>query len=361
MRTSQPTPTKPPQAPPRGPEPRRVLLIRPSALGDVCRTVPLAVSLKAAFPSCTLDWLVQDAFVGAVQAHPAVDHVVPFPRKDLGRLAGSLRLGDVAGWLNRTLRDPGYDLVIDAQGLLRSGLFAWWTRAPRRIGPSDAREGARLAYTSAVRSPDGLGRAHTVDRMLDLVAAVGATPVRDLRLYAPPEARAWAAEEPALRARFAVLAPTSRWPGKRWPAERFAIVATELLARGYDRVVIVGAGGEKPQCGPLLQLAAQDGRVVDMLGRTSVSQLLALIERASLVIANDSAALHIAVGYDRPMIALFGPTRIDLVGPYRREADVIQHLEPGETEHLSHKDDASGRELMERISVADVLRRVPSG
>jgi len=331
-----------------------VLLIRPSALGDVCRTVPLAVSIKRAWPGCTLDWLVQDAFVEAVAAHPAVDAVVPFPRKQIGRYARTLQVGALRRWLDQTFRAPGYDMVIDAQGLFRSGVFSWWSHARQRIGFADAREFGWLGYTQryAVDQP------HTVDKMLGLIEAAGIPPIADLRLHAPECERANVASDPILACRYAVVAPTSRWEGKRWPVERFAAVASGLLSRGFERVVLVGGKGERDQCGPLLELASREPRIVDRIGATSVGGLLALIEKSGLVIANDSAALHIAVGFGRPIVALFGPTRIDLVGPYHRERDVLQHLEPGETEKLDHKHDRKGRELMERIYVEEVLERV---
>lgn len=344
-----------------GPAPKRVLLIRPSALGDVCRSVPLAVSIKRAWPSCTLDWLVQDAFAQAIASHPCVDHAIPFPRKHLGKLAASLRLGQVFAWMNQTLRKPGYDVVIDAQALFRSGLFTWWTRAPRRIGFADARELGWLGLTQRCR----VDAVHTVDRMLGLLAAAGIPPVADLQLYAPQSERDAIAADPELaNRRFAVIAPTSRWPGKRWPADRFATVAAELLnpgrSRNFERVVIVGSASERDQCAPLLELARRDPRVIDRIGSTSIASLMALIQASSLVIANDSAALHIAVGFNKPIVALFGPTRIDRVGPYHHERDVLQHLEPGETEHLNHKNERRGRELMDRITTTEVLDRVES-
>lgn len=335
--------------------PGRVLIIRPSALGDVCRSVPLAVSIKQAWPNCRLDWLVQDVFADAIAAHPCVDRAVPFPRKQVGAWTTSGRYDRALAWMTATLRKPGYDLVIDAQGLARSGIFSWWTRAPRRIGFADAREFGWLGSNERHR----IDTPHTVDKMLGLIQAAGISPVCDLRLYAPESERARIAADPQLAGhRFAVVAPTSRWPGKRWPADRFAAVSLELLARGYSRVVLVGTAGERDQCGPALELSRSNPAVIDRVGGTSVGGLLALIEASSLVIANDSAALHIAVGFDRPIVALFGPTRIDQVGPYHRERDVLQHLEPGETEDLDHKNPRLGRELMDRITVDEVLERV---
>lgn len=319
--------------------PRRILLIRPSALGDVCRTVPLASSLKATWPEAQLEWLVNAPYREAVVAHPSVDGVVEFDRARFARSPA-----DAAAFM-LSLRQRRYDLVIDAQGLARSGVFSWVTRAPLRIAHRDAREGAWIAATSRVESSR---ERHTVDRMLDLLTPLGVASVRDLRLTVPEASRQRVGHDPELAPGGVVIAPTSLWPGKRWPIERFAELARRLVARGVGPIVAIGGPRERDQCGPLL---AVEG-VADRVGRTSVGEMMAIIERAPLVVANDSAALHIAVGLDRPIVALFGPTRTGLVGPYGRDNDVIQHITPAD--RLDHKDHAAGRTLMERITTDEV-------
>lgn len=333
--------------------PERILIIRPSALGDVCRSVPVLASLRAAYPSAVIDWLVQDTFRDGVSAHPALTSVVAFPRREFGAWWRPGVFGAFRAWLG-SLAQAGYDLVLDCQGLARSGLFAWATRAPRRIGPADARELGWLGLTERVRVPATF---HTVDRMLALVEAAGVEAVRDMRLYAPPAEREAVGSEALASMRYAVLAPTSRWAGKQWPAERYASVARELLARGwYDGVVLVGARSEREQIGPVLALAGSDRRVVDLVGETTIGRLMAIIERSALVVANDSAALHMAVGFQRPVVALFGPTRVDMVGPYGHSDRVVQHVRPGDT--MDHKNAPAGRAMMERISVEEVLALV---
>ncbi len=325
--------------------PRKILLIRPSALGDVCRTVPVVASLRRAYPDAAIDWLVQDTFVDAVAHHPALRRVIPFPRKALGR---SLLRGNPLPTLAflRTLRSEHYDLTIDAQGLGRSGLFAWATRAARRVGYAHAPEGAWLGYTHLAREPKSR---HTVDRMLGLLRPLGVPAVSDLRLFADPQAVSDVVVEHAEP--YALLAPTSRWASKRWPADRFAELARRLIERGVPRIVVVGSPSERNQCTPLLELAASSPRVTDRVGSTSVAQLMALVSRAKLVVANDSAALHMAVGFDRPTVALYGPTDVSRVGPYRRDADVVQHIR--RRDPIDHKTDANVA-LMERITTDEV-------
>lgn len=334
--------------------PRRILIVRPSALGDVCRSVPVLATLRAAYPDARIDWLVQDTFAAAVEHHPALDGVVPFPRRRFARVWTPGSLGAFFEW-SAVLSDGGYDLVVDAQGLARSGVLGAITGAPLRLGYANAQECAAVFYTRRVRVARDL---HAVDRMVRLVSTgLGISPVVDMRLHTSAEDRRGAAAIAGDRP-LIVLAPTSRWAAKRWPADRFAALGGALLgsatgARGRDSaVVLVGGPGEHDQCGPLLSMARQEPRLIDAIGRTSVGVLMALIERATLVVANDSAALHMAVGFDRPCVALFGPTDIGRVGPFRRERDVIQHPRPGDV--LDHKS-PGGAVMMERITVGEVL------
>lgn len=328
--------------------PSRILLIRPSALGDVCRTVPVLASLRRTYPDARIDWLVQDSFADAILHHPALTHAVPFPRRLLGESIRRLDIAPVMGFLD-TLAEAHYDLVIDVQGLARSGFFAYWTGAHRRVGLTNAREMGWLGLNERHHVPRDV---HTVDRMLEVLRLAGIQPILDMRLYVSDTARqqlhslGHTHDGP-----YIVLAPTSRWPAKRWPVDRFAEVAEQLASRGLP-VVLVGGKSERDQCEPLIDLAARNPLILDLIGQTTVAQLMALIESSALVIANDSAALHMAVGFDRPLIALYGPTRVDLVGPYRREADVIQHITPAD--ELDHKLGAHVS-LMHRITTDEVI------
>jgi len=335
-------------------EVRRILLIRPSALGDVCRTVPILVSLKNAYPKAEIDWLVQDTFADAISAHPDIHEVIPFPRKYFGRAIRDYRSArDLVRWL-KNLRTRKYDLVYDCQGLARSGFFAWSTRAPKRVGFADAREAGHLGYTHRYTINPKL---HTVDRMLALLEADDIKTVQDMRLYVSQVDTEWWASIHNLKSakQYAVLAPTSRWETKRWPEDRFAALLNPLLDSGYQTIYIVGSETEKLQCTSLLDRC--DGvHVINLMGATRVGQLLAVIQNANLVIANDSAALHIAVGFYRPYIALFGPTDITQVGPYKGDQWVLQHLNDSETLH--HKNTSLGQSIMARISVDDVLNKL---
>ncbi len=337
-------------------DPKRILIVRPSALGDVCRTVGVLVSLRKAYPEARIDWLVQEEFSAAIRSHPALDGTVEFPRERMGRWWRSpARARELGRWLLE-LRRRGYDLVFDLQGLGRSGLMTWVTGARRRVGLRSARELGWLGYN--VRRPSPTGR-HTVEQMMSPLVAEGIEPVYDLALYLADEHRLWWAARPEARGSYAVLAPTSRWPSKRWPAADFSALIGPLLERGFDRVVLIGSPREVDQT---RRITPTDGKargtVADLVGRTSLGQTMAVIAAAGLVIANDSAPLHMAVGFARPCLGLYGPTDPARVGPWGREEAVLRGFCPAPGESVNYRDRRLGDALMRLIRPADVLERV---
>lgn len=346
--------------------PKRILMIRPSALGDVCRTVPVLVSLRAAYPDADIDWVVQDTILAAIDAHPALSRAIAFPRtRFAGWWRSPRRAREMKQWFD-AIRRSRYDLVLDCQGLGRSGLISFVSGAPVRVGLRRAREFGWLGYNRRVKHHAGL---HTVDQMMTLVKHLGIEPVYDMRLYVTQAHAAWwdtARRECGIGdVNYAVIAPTSRWRSKRWPVEHFAALIDPLLQRGHKRIVLIGAPGEEAQLGDLVDAnhspcdsGGSEGSIVNLVGKTSIGQTMAVIERSSLVIANDSAPLHMAVGFDRPCIALFGPTDPARVGPFRREACVVRKYEPASGSPAHFKDAKLGDSLMRLIGVDDVLEHL---
>ncbi len=344
--------------------PQRILLIRPSALGDVCRTVGVLASLRQAFPNAAIDWIVQDDFAPAVQAHPAVDEIIGFPRSHftkLGKGPGSLLA--MLGWL-RSLRKKHYDLVLDCQGLARSGMMTFVTGAKTRIGQRSAREFAWLAYNQrAPKDKSTLLPPHTVDQMFLLIEHLGIPVIRDMRLFVEQTHASWWDQQREnlgiASGPYAVLAPTSRWLSKRWPIDRFAQLIEPLLQRGFTGVVVIGSPSEASQVQPLF--SGHDGGrapLINLVGKTGIGQTMAVLAGAGIIIANDSAPLHIAVGFDRPCVGLFGPTEPAIVGPYQRNDAVVRGYHPGPGEKIHFKDAKLGDSLMRFISTATVIQAI---
>ncbi|MHC4448407.1 MAG: glycosyltransferase family 9 protein [Planctomycetota bacterium] len=341
-------------------DPQRILIVRPSALGDVCRTVGVLVSLRQAFPAARIDWAVQEEFTPAIRAHPALDEVVAFPRARWARWWRSPGITfEMMKWFGALYRRR-YDLVLDCQGLGRSGLITWATGAKRRVGLRRAREFAWLGYNARhARSP----APHTVEQMMGLLEAEGITPVYDLTLHVPPEDQHWWRDRrdamEIAEDRYAVLAPTGRWPSKRWPAANWSKLIDPLRERGFEQLLLIGAHSETDQVQGIAPAEGPAARsVINLVGRLSLGQSMAVIAGAGLVIANDSAPLHMAVGLDRPCLGLFGPTDPAVVGPYGRDDAVLRGEPTPSRQTGNYRDPHLGDALMRLIRPADVLEKV---
>ncbi len=349
-----------------GPTPRRILIIRPTALGDVARTVPVLATLRQTYPNAHIDWLVAKVFADAVRHHPMLDGVIEFDRKQLARFGLSLSATKAGLRFAKLLREKKYDAVYDLQGLFRSGLFTRLTRAPRRIGFANAREAGWLGYNTRHRIDANL---HTVDRMLGLLAADGLEPVQDMRLFLANEDAAWLEtfkrDHGIGEAGYACIAPTARWGCKCWPIERYGQVARRMLEQGLagDKLVLIASPNERDQVMPIFETLVGNGAAGgDLRDRvvfpaTSVGQMMALLSKTRVLICNDSAPLHIAVGFDRPAVALFGPTDPATVGPYRKEKSVLRppEAEQVKSNYRKHLDDPT---LISKITVDEVWEKL---
>ncbi len=328
--------------------PERILFIRPSALGDVCRSVPVVASLHVAFPDAAIDWLVQTEFLDAVSEHPAVREAIPFPRRELKQWYLPSGFKQVKS-LTKQLKEASYDLVVDGQGLGRSGMLALSTCAKQRVGPDHAREFGWLGYTNRVQT----NAPHTVDAMLELVESIGVQAVKDMRLYTPSYAEAWwdSFRKEHGVGEYVVLAPTSRWISKQWPIQRFCEIASHLQSIG-KQVVVVGAPNEQEQVESLVQMEG----VINLLPELSVGGLMATISHSELLIGNDSAAIHIGVGYGVPLVALYGPTNPIEVGPYEQLSSVLSA--PVNYSNVHFKDNSVGDSIMTQIDTDVVIGRI---
>ncbi len=292
--------------------PSRILIIKPSALGDVVHGLPVLVRLRKKWPNAKISWLVAPAFAGLLENHPLLDEVIRFDRHDYGVAwrspAALLRL-----WrFIRDLRGHKFDLVIDLQGLFRSGWLAKRSKAPLRVGFAKTRELAWIFYTHRV--PVDFANDHAVTRNLAIATALGCD---EGDVEFPLVSEEAVPESIPLATRYAVILPGTNWATKRWPVEHFASLVEPLRTRFNLKVVVAGGPGD-------VALASQIPADYNLAGKTSLKQLVALLNGAAIVIANDSGPMHIAAALNRPLVALFGPTNPTRTGPYAREDTVIR-------------------------------------
>jgi lipopolysaccharide heptosyltransferase I len=295
--------------------PQRILLIKPSAIGDVVHTLPILKLVRNRYPSAHLAWLVTPACSGLLEGHPLLDEVILFDRRRYGKGWKSPHSLFGLTSFTRELRRRKFDLVLDLQGLFRSGWLAWQTRAPIRVGFSNAREFAPLFYTHRVDVGDV--EQHATDRYLKVAAAIGCdTGPIEYVFNTTADDRALVTEKVGHNRPYAVLLPGTNWPTKRWPVERFAALSWALKERlGFETIV---AGGPDD-----VALAEKIGGN-NLAGKTTLRELVALLERASLVVANDSGPMHIATALNRPLVTVYGPTNPIRTGPYGRMDSVVR-------------------------------------
>jgi lipopolysaccharide heptosyltransferase I len=305
---------------------QRILIIKPSSPGDIIHALPVLHGLRRRHPQAHLAWLVATSFVDLIAADPALDEVVPFDRKRFGRLGRSMRVsGEFASFV-RGLRARKYDLVVDLQGLFRSGFLALASGAAVRVGFAAARELAWMFYTHKVPGAENdehaADRNYRVGRLLDFADLpmdfTIAITDGDRRQAAGALAEAGLPPEGA----YAVLVPVTRWETKCWPAERFGRLARMIKECHGLGTALVG-GGADVAVGDAVAAAA-GGAARNLCGRTTLRQLAALIDRASIVVTADSTPMHLAAALQRPLVALFGPTNPARTGPYGRGQDVLQ-------------------------------------
>ena len=308
----------------------RILIIKPSSLGDVVHALPTVSLIRRKFPDAHIAWLVNDSLISLLQRCPVIDEILPFERE---RFRSPWQWPHFAGFL-ATLRKQRFDLVVDLQGLLRSGLMSWATCAPRRIGLSDAREGARLFYNEIVRVP----RAHAVERYLCAARHLGcdSTPI-EFPLGVSSQVK---------REGLIGVNPSARWATKLWGSDKFA----ELVQRlPRERVVLTGSAGEREQIGKI----AQGCR--NVAGETDLFQLAELYRRCAVVITNDSGPMHVAAAVGTPVVGIFGPTDPSLTGPYGKEQVIFRAGIPCSPCFKDYCTNKVHMECMKLITVDQVL------
>lgn len=300
--------------------------------------LPVLHGLRVRYPDAKIDWLLASPFAPLLDGHEELDEVVLFDRRRFGQLG---RRPTVAGEFVRfvrRLRERRYDLVVDIQGLLRTGFLTWMTGASARVGFRDAREGAPLFYTHHLPADDR--EVHAVDRNYRVADLLGfghvpvqfKLPLRDsatrdaLELLRESGGLSAEAHPHGHRGRFdkhlVVVAPTARWETKVWPPERFSETIDRLSEDDSVRCVLVGGGDEVDRCEQIVKLCRR--RPVNLAGRTSLQELAAVVGLADLVICHDSAVAHLAVAMNRRLVCITGPTNPQRTGPYRRAEDVVR-------------------------------------
>jgi len=310
-------------------EPRSILLVRLSARGDIVFSSPMVRALRRSYPQAHLTWLVEAHTAELIRHHPELDEVLVWDRSRWRSLLRERRFGTLfreARKLVRDLRSRKFDLALDLQGLLRSGVWTFLSGAATRIG-LQSREGSGLFMTRVVdRDRKGGDPALVSSEYLYLARQMGLD-VGDFRMEVPLTREDRTFARAAVRALglsggYAVAVPFTTLPSKHWFEDRWARLMDDLeRERGLPTVILGGPGDQEAQ---RRIRAMTGGKPRSLVGETSLTQAAALLETADLVIGVDTGLTHMGMALERPTIAIFG-SNIPYTDPRTEKGRVLVH------------------------------------
>lgn len=279
----------------------KILVIKPSSFGDIIQTLQVIEGAYRAAQkqgiTLQIHWIVREIFAEIVQLNPFIEKCFIFERK--GGIASFCRL-------MQEVRKETYDWIFDFQGLLRSGLMTFFARGSHKIGRKDAREGSRLFYSKTYAPKEE--NLHAVDILQALLQTLPFKSIPQRPLTFKEIKKDFGIPNNAV-----LLFPNSRGPKKEWP---YFFELTELLLEKTS-FPCVWVGQQ------MLDKVPKHSRFTNLIGKTQLSDLPALIQHTACVIANDSGPIHLAAALNKPLVGLYGPTDANRYGPYPVEKHSI--------------------------------------
>ena len=335
------------QLPVHSSDPKKILLILHGSIGDVTRALPLASVLRKGFPRSYIAWSIEPTSRPLLEHNPAIDQIILFDR--------------VRGWTAlapflRQIREEHFDLVLDLQRILKSGLISRATGAPRRIGfnRADAKE---LNWVFNNLHIEALGettpKIEHYFKFTDYLGLPRDAPQWDFCLSANERA-AVQNHISFIKRSFAVLFVGTRWQSKRWFATQIARCADLLHDRYSLDVVFLGAKSDKQLADEAMRESKTTAR--NLVARTSLREAIGIIERAKLAIGPDTGLMHIAAAVRTPVISLWGATRPQRTGPYGYSDLVIQGRAP--CVPCNRKRCRIGRICIQSITTAEISEKI---
>ena len=302
---------------------KRILIIKPSSLGDIVHTLPVVHALKRCFPSCSIGWIVQQSFSSLLKSVPSVDTVYPIHIPSTSDpLAGRWAYFKAFKAMITTLRElryqfnnNSYDLILDLQGSFRSGLLGR-TNPGMRIGFKDAKELNSLFQQELVAVPDNVQ--HALQKNLFFCDHLNVKVAdedfnMDIRSDNTELQSFFQEHGIASDSKIIYANPATRWQTKFWPIEHWAKLADRFSAQGIV-LIFGGSSHDKAYIKSITQL--MDTQPIIAAGRFTLPQSVTLIQHSTIYVGVDSGPMHIAALSGIPVVAMFGPTHPSRVGPY---------------------------------------------
>lgn len=299
---------------------KKILIIKPSSLGDVIHAFPFVTALKELYPDSVISWLINAEYKALIEGHSLIDEVIVFDRESWNsKLYRSLQ----NFWrLVCDLRIKKFDMVFDLQGLFRSGIITFLSGGSEKICFKYTREGSSVFYSRRLGVNEK--NVHAVDRMLSILEDLGwqkrNITLKDFWINIPQAAEQRI--EDILRKekkaydsqKLVVINPFTKWQSKSWDIQKYAALGDALVEKFNVNIVISGSYEDKQQGEIICQMMRQPA--LNLIGKTEIGELAALLKHSSLLISADSGPVHLANALGIQTITLFGPTSPQRTGAY---------------------------------------------
>ena len=311
------------------PDPKKILIVKLSAIGDVVHSLPFLEVLRGGFPGASIDWIVEEDASQIIMGHPALDRVLVSRRKSWQKklVKGPERLSAISEIreLVRRLRSRKYDIVIDLQGLFKSGMLVGMCKAEKKIGMEGGREGGHLFLNERPVPVDY--EQHAVERYLQIAAYLGCNSTRwegEIPVYEANRRDVDYLFDESISGRRPVIAmnPIAKWDTKLWQEARFAKLADRLIRELNCDIIFTGSSPDIPVIKKISKRMQE--RSLNLAGKTGLKELACLYAKCRVVITTDTGPMHIAAAMGCPVVALFGPTSPKRTGPYGQGHRVIK-------------------------------------
>ncbi len=307
---------------------KTILIIKPSALGDIVLALPSLSALRKHFPDARIDWMIRPEFSKLLEGHPHINQLIYFDRNSLKGFWKNPNVFFSLIDLIKQLRKKRYDVVFDFQGLFRTAALSWLSGCKKRIGMANAREGASLFYNVRVK-PDK-DNLHLIDFYLKMLNVVGIENPKSKFVFSDDNQVQLSVDKILERSNitsgnYIVFVPGSAHEDKCWQKEKYIELAKKLYKKYSLPIVCVGSESEKKSIDTLTN--DSKGIMINLAGQTTLKELIFILKKSALVISNDTGPGHIASGLGMPLVMMFSWSNPARIYPYGRK-ECIAAVEP---------------------------------
>ena len=312
-------------------------------------TLPALMAVRETYPEAHIAVVANPLVAQLLENHPGCDEVIVYNKRgEHAGIFGMLRFAFA-------LRRQKFDCAILFQYAIEAGVMTFLAGIPRRLGFTT--DGRRFLLTHPVPFGETEKTIHQTDAFLRIVNHYGITAAEKVQALALlEEERAWAKEQ-LPEGQVVVINPGAAYgSAKRWYPDRFSAVA-DFLAKEHDMTVVLIGGPAEVEVGRDIA-AVMQSPALNFVGKTSVRQMMSLIDAAALMVTNDSGPMHVAAAFSVPIVAIFGPTNHTTTSPFTESYRIVRHdvgcapcmLRECPTDHR----------CMDRVTVDNVIEAVQS-